>query len=783
MTASAGRRPRRAPRRARPHRVLAVALAVLAGAVSLSVCPAPTAAAQDQDPTSVAEAVEVAEAPPGAVPDGTEPAVGTAPLAEEDEDGPQLVLVRQDAWIGTRGRFTLEVGVDTPEAGYTIEARLLRAVDTVPEVLAGDDAVAAGISIGRIRFPDPDEPAAGDVLSSLELEIGPSTQTVGVSVVPDADGTGGNPFVLDPGVFPILVQLFDPNGNEVDQLVTHLIHLSAELSDTPAPIGVIVDERLPARRDAAGRAELDEDEVRRLGDELDALGAHRSLPLALQVQPETIAALTDNRATPSGAALTDLDRLVANSAAGSLEILPSTFVAFDEAGWLADNASDVLRSELDAGVATLDANALRRPDGAVSLDHPGDPALLARLFDFGFEHVVQPADADADAEEGDAVRFGAGPHLVVELPRQRVLPTPQHRLAPAEGAALGPADAHRLLAAVLIGPLGGDRSAQQIRLGTSIANGDAFATTLLGALDRAGGPLRPVSIDELFSDEDHLAAPATWNVETPARAGATEGRALRLAGTVARIAGLHSMVGDPVLLASLEARLLLLPSGELDDATIDGLFDGIEAAVQAGRRAVVLPPAQSFTVTSHRTSLPLVLRNEGARPVQVLLSFRSGELEFTGDNPRLVTLQPGVNDLDIPIRTRRSGELEFSIDVTSPDSNLSLGEIDVRVLSRAISGVGVLLSGGALVFLVVWWIRNARRRRALARAKAGADRTATAATDTAAPTALPNAAEAAATATDGEPGDGTPEPAGRDAAGEATANGRRTPSSGPPGRR
>lgn len=127
------------------------------------------------------------------------------------------------------------------------------------------------------------------------------------------------------------------------------------------------------------------------------------------------------------------------------------------------------------------------------------------------------------------------------------------------------------------------------------------------------------------------------------------------------------------MLVVAEARLLLLPSRQLDDTTVDGLFDGIEASVQAGRQRVVLPSAQSFTVTSHRTSLPLVLRNEGERPLQVLLAFRSGELEFTGDNPRLVTLQPGVNDLDIPIRTRRSGQLEFSIDVTSPDAEPPAG--------------------------------------------------------------------------------------------------------------
>lgn len=748
MTGSTGRRTARAGRWVRAA-LIATLPAVLLGVTTLAAVPTDPAAAQEAGTT------------------GT-PADGST---RADDDGPRLELVRQDPWIGTRGRFTLDVRTDTPEVGYTIEARLLRAVDSVPDVLADDTTIAAGRSIGRIRFPDPSEPAAGDVLNSLELEEGTTTQTIGVSVVPDADGTEGNPFVLDPGLFPVLVQLFDPDGNEVDQLVTHLVHLSAELTDTAAPIGVIVDERLPARRDAEGRAEPDRAEMERLRDELEAIGAFRGLPVALQVQPETISAMVDNRATAAGAALAELNRLAANSAAGALEILPSTYVAFDEAGWLADGAGDVLRSELDAGVATLDANALRRPDAVATLDRPGDPALLARMFDLGFQHIVQPA-ADPSAD-GAAVQFGAGPHLVVELPRQRVLPAPAHQLPAGDDPGLGIDDAHRLLAALLVGPLSGDHTAQQLRLATEVDNAGPFVSTLLASLARSDGPLEPVSMAELFGEEDHLATPATWNVETPAAPGATAGRALRLAGTVARIAGLHSMVGDPVVLASLEARLLLLPSRQLDDTTVDGLFDGIEASVQAGRQRVVLPSAQSFTVTSHRTSLPLVLRNEGERPLQVLLAFRSGELEFTGDNPRLVTLQPGVNDLDIPIRTRRSGELEFSIDVTSPDANLRLGEIEVRVLSRAISGVGVLLSGGALVFLVVWWIRNARRRRAAARARAA---TATATTGDVGASHGPRI-------TDTDTDTDTPARSDRVHHGAPSANGTQEPAPGPPGRR
>ncbi|MGE0732183.1 MAG: DUF6049 family protein [Acidimicrobiia bacterium] len=731
----------------------------------------------------------------GAVPTGWGPAVPRAGAHQEAADAvgsgtAGLELVRQDPWIDPRGTFTFDIRTETPEAGYTLEARLLQAVDTVPEVLAGTDAIADARSIGRIRFPDPEQPEAGNVLPSLELDRGVVTSTVEVPVVPVADGTFGDPFVLDPGVFPVLVQLYDPDGNEVGSLATHLVHRSVALDDDPAPVTVLVDARTPIARDGDGRAVNEAEELQALERRFDALATFKTLPLALRLQPETVAALVENRATAdAGAALAALNRLAGNGAVGSVEVLPATFVGFDEADWLADGASDLFRSELERGVRTLDANALRRPDRLAALEGRGEPSVQGRLFELGYRNIVQPA--------GDAaVQFGEGPYLVAELPDQRVLPAPGSVLRPVNGDGVGTGDgdgeeltvldAHRLLAALMIAPLDGDQATQQLRLATAVDPAGPFATTLLSALSRPRGPLVATSLSDAFGDDDRLSRPRSWNVGDPATSGATAGAAARVAATISSVAGMHTMLGDPAALAAIEARLLLLPAAGLEPATVDRLYAGIADEVRAVRGAVVLPPDQSFTVTSHRTSLPLVLRNEGDRPLQVLLRLRSGELEFTGDNPALVTLEPGVNDLDIPIRTRRSGELEFAIDVTSPDGNLVVGTVDVRVLSRAISGVGVLLSGGALVFLVVWWIRNARRRRAIKREQTAAARRASATNG--APAASDEGAghqQAPPAATEPEP-EPEPEPdAATDAVevAEPSRNGRHARSPGPPGRR
>ena len=59
----------------------------------------------------------------------------------------------------------------------------------------------------------------------------------------------------------------------------------------------------------------------------------------------------------------------------------------------------------------------------------------------------------------------------------------------------------------------------------------------------------------------------------------------------------------------------------------------------------------------------------------------------------------------------RAGDFRLRARVTSPDGRLQLAERVVTVRSTAISGVGIVLSLGALVFLFVWWGRQIRRKR------------------------------------------------------------------------
>ena len=610
-------------------------------------------------------------------------------------NGPSLAFLAQDSWLGPRGSFKLQVRTVTPESGFTLVGRLYPAVETMASVLNPADA-DLGRSLGRFTH--------------AAVEAGTQTHAMQIPVVARDDGSD-EPFVLPAGVFPVELQLRDPQGDVAARLVTYLAHLSEDQIARAAvgdgrPVGLLVDVRMTARRSTDGRARPDEEATRRLDQQLEALIAFGDVPVSLQLNPETVSALIETRAGVGGGALASLLTLTAANGRFATEVLPGTFVAFDEAAWLAAQNRDVLQAELDAGRATLRGAGIRAPTGLAVLEAPADEALLARYFDLGIDRVIA-----AQPPGGAALQVGPAPRLVVELPQQVTLPPADTALSPADGTAtLGALDAYRLAAALLVDPAAGDKAGAHLRLGPELSLSGPFAAALLRILAE-GGPLRASTIDGLFERDQHYSQAASWAAPAVAPTPASLSRGRLLADVSAQVSGLRSMIEDEALLGQFEARLLLVPARDLEDNVAQGLVAAVADAITNITGTVLVPGPQTFTVTSHRTSLPLVIRNEGDRQVQISLRLASGELEFTGNNPQTLVLEPGPNDLEIPIRTRRSGEFDFVIEVISPDASLTLGSIDVRVQSRAVSGVGVLLSGGALLFLFIWWVRNARRRR------------------------------------------------------------------------
>ena len=69
----------------------------------------------------------------------------------------------------------------------------------------------------------------------------------------------------------------------------------------------------------------------------------------------------------------------------------------------------------------------------------------------------------------------------------------------------------------------------------------------------------------------------------------------------------------------------------------------------------------------------------------------------------------------VPVTTRARATFPMVIEIRTPDGKEVLATSKVTIRSTALSGVGIALTIGAALTLVVWWFRHAHKRRRAAR--------------------------------------------------------------------
>jgi hypothetical protein len=175
----------------------------------------------------------------------------------------------------------------------------------------------------------------------------------------------------------------------------------------------------------------------------------------------------------------------------------------------------------------------------------------------------------------------------------------------------------------------------------------------------------------------------------------------------------------------LERMLLEVPSTDLTPPQRQARLNALGAAVRAETALVQLPSSRTITLTARKGQLPITVVSQSDEPLQVLLQVKSDKLKFAGTGTANtatfpLTLHKGLNPVvNLTVVARTSGAFPLSIQVVSPDGSLTIAATKFTVQSTALSGVGVFLSVGAAVFLVVWWSRHAWKARRPARDPGG----------------------------------------------------------------
>jgi hypothetical protein len=637
-------------------------------------------------------------APGAAVDPGAIGAPGSAPARDRADAARQqavsVELLDQPTWVRPGEPYEVQVRIMGEPADATIDMVVherLEARSAYRRTLEGE--------LGDSEYELPAQAVAGS-------SSGPGG-AVTMGFTPGAAGA----LLSGRGVYPVEVRVRSAAGDVLGSVVTYLTYLKAETPEyeTPLDVAVLIDIAAPPSLRPDGTEVLPPGALDRAVERIDVLRGTPDIPLTLAPRPETLEGLAQGE-PPAAAAAEDLRSIAARRPVFARPFVDVDLGALQRAGLIseanaqADGGANVVRNRL--GV---------EPTGGMWLSGPtfGDEA--ARLaVDLGFDRAVVPPSAVGDPQEealvpAAPVRLGDdGPLAMVSDPALAA------HLTSDDGAVA----AHRFIAELAIAWLEAPSTprAVVVHLPADAAIDPEVATVALRAL-ADGQAARVVSVPQMFDEVAPLEEGPTSVPLAPHQVtGELQAIAPALQAARARVTGVGALLDDPGLSTSLEQSLLLSTGAETPDEDRRAYVERADIALNSVSGAVRLPDEFRITLTTRSSTIPIALDNLSERDLSVRVELESDQLEFPDGTVLTEVLAPGTTRLEVPVRVRTSGAFTMAVTVTSPDRTIILDTSTFDIRSTAISGVGIVLSIGACLFLAIWWgrhWRNARRSRHL----------------------------------------------------------------------
>jgi hypothetical protein len=652
------------------------------------------------------------------------PAPGAAQAAPGGGDGPTIRLLDQPVVVAPDGDFPVFLEVTDAPEGAQIAVDIYGAVQPGEEVGPEPDSAEA-------TFPTYDLPDAADG----------DAQTTAFTIHLYTDGQR-NPDpawgwkITEPGVYPVRVLLLDADGNRERTFMTSLIRLpepDQRVTATGAALLVGVHRAPPedpaarASADTADRSLLDE-----LRPILQVLADRPELPATLSITPNTLARIAgDDDATD------DLTLLRSQLLPEGRTLLDAPYVDVDAASMVSADLAETLTLQRDFGRQTL-SDLLERPvSGTWQLRNRVDEATLAQLRARGVTRTILP---------GDALAAGAGVLAPVDLPAgggttRAVSASSTYTVGVAalDDPILA---AHRLLARLAAtgpGPTG--TPGVVVTVDPALAS-EQTLTIVADALTFGSPFFRATELPTLL---DAPPAAARAAPTTPAQP-VLGTYPLTYRRAQAALDSYGSMVGGRrELIRPYDLRLTVSAAQDLpleqrhDDAA------SVTEALQVPFTSIDTPDKEKVTLGAADGQFPLPVESSLDHPVKAVIELEANDrVEFPSNRIETV-LSPGSTLVPIKVKTRAAGDTPVRITVRSPDDGVILAESQYTIRSTAVSGVGIVLTVGAALFLAVWWGRHWRRSRS-ERLRAAEIAAAAAATE-----AEAEAEDAAAAAVEAEP--------------------------------
>jgi hypothetical protein len=160
----------------------------------------------------------------------------------------------------------------------------------------------------------------------------------------------------------------------------------------------------------------------------------------------------------------------------------------------------------------------------------------------------------------------------------------------------------------------------------------------------------------------------------------------------------------------LERGLLTAESSDIRGRQHGVVLDAVDERIDAQLKLVHMPANRSVRLTARQGDIPITVLSDAPYPLHVLLVIeRTDKLRFTV--PEMPPLTRRATIVPLGVEARTSGAFPLKVSIESPAEGMTISQTHFTVRSTAASGVGIVLSAGAGLFLLVWWVRNLRHGR------------------------------------------------------------------------
>ena len=629
-----------------------------------------------------------------------EPPTPPTPLA--------LRLVEQDFAIARDAPWHARWSIEGTVPPATVRVILYRPVDD------------------RIELADDLAGDRQDVIDSLSFDVAPSVHAdasgtvLDISVPTTAAANVAEALTLrQPSLYPLTVQLI-AGDTVLAEDHTFLERLPVEPSSAP-PMNVAL---VAAIDDPGPTPTADELDVgRRRLAELAAFTNAVDGPVTVSIPPPLVDGLAEDDPELSAQlrqALTGHEVL----SLPSDRLDPSSAVAIDEA----ETFTRRLRDGEDALGAALPGLAATRSGWLVT--SPVSTEATTLLRDLGFDLLTLGTDDYATLEGNIGGFLDTTLAVEVALDDAGTMPamvrSAAGELLVADEDLEPTAAAVRILAELLTTrrELGAQQRRSVVLATPALAIPDPAVAGALATLAASVPELRLTPLSALASATDTMlvdGAPQTVSLPAVAGPDLTE-RAQRVELTSVSAESAGSMRMDDGDLQRWRAQLDSALSTGLSDAQVDATLARVSAEADAVRASVVAPQPFDLTLTGRSSTLRLNLRNTSDEPLRVVVQPRSPKLTFPDGDQTVELVPSGVTEVLIPVEARSNGTSSIEVELLTPAIGQRVTEpIVLTAHVNALTGLGQVITGGALLVLISWWFGHfrRRRRRRLARASAG----------------------------------------------------------------